>query len=64
MTIQTTHVILASGESLTAEEVMQAFLLLARAEAGFPFIGERDVHLASLMLIPELLAYNNEEEIV
>lgn len=64
MTILTTSVMLPSGESLTTEQVLAAFLLLARAEAGFPFIGEKDVHLGCLMLIPSLLEFNEEEELV
>lgn len=64
MSLLTQSVLLPSGESLTAADVLAAFLLLARAEAGFPFLGEKDVHLACLMLIPHLLEFNEEEGIV
>lgn len=63
-TFSTQRVLLPSGESLTTEEVITAFLLLAREEADFPFLGPKDVQLACLMLIPKILEINDEEEIV
>ena len=58
------NIILRSGEALTREEVMEAFLLLARAEAQFPFLTQHDIHLGCLMLIPDLLDFNEQEDVV
>ena len=62
--MKTQTIFLRSGESLTLEEVLEAFLLLARAEATFPLLTQHDVHLALLMLMPEVLEHNETEEIV
>ena len=62
--MNTQNIILRSGESLTWEEVLEAFLLLARAEAHFPILSAHDAHLGCLMLIPDLLDYNEQEQIV
>ena len=49
------QIILASGESMTREEVLRAFLMLARSEASFPTLTQQDVHLACLLLLPCVL---------
>ena len=46
------QIILPSGESMTREEVLRAFLLLAKAEASFPALSRQDTHLACLLLLP------------
>ena len=57
-------IILPSGEELTTEEVLTGLLLLARAEAAFPLMGEHDTLAALLSLIPLVLEFNNEHEII
>ncbi len=55
---------LPSGESLTSEEILTGILLLARHEAPFPVITAADAHLALLMLVPAVLEFNNDSEII
>lgn len=62
--IQATQVLLPSGESISAEEILTGLLLLAQAEAAFPIMQAQDVHLAVLLLVPQILEYNNEHEII
>ena len=59
-----TQIILRSGDSLTEAEIMEAYLLLARSKASFPLLSQHDTHLACLMLMPDLLEYNDEEGVV
>lgn len=49
------EVILPSGESLTREEILRAFILLAEAEASFPMLSTQDEHLACLLMMPAVL---------
>ena len=58
------NIILSSGDSLTREEILEAALLLARSEAEFPLLGEKDARLACLMLAHEMIAFNEEKEII
>lgn len=59
-----TQIILRSGDSLTEAEIVEAYLLLARAKASFPLLSRHDTHLACLMLMPDVLDFNDEEQIV
>jgi hypothetical protein len=60
--MQTHQIILETGESLTAVEVLHAFLLLAKAEASFPCLTQQDVHLACLLMLPKALELAEQEE--
>lgn len=53
--MQILEVILPSGESLTREEILRAFILLAEAEASFPMLSAKDEHLACLLMMPDVL---------
>ena len=57
-------IILSSGDSLTRDEILEASLLLARSEAEFPLLGEKDKRLACMLFVHEMLEFNEEKEII
>jgi|GEM_PF-5134050 len=62
--MQSLEIFLSSGESLTPDEIMEGFLLLARNEAMFPMLSEQDRQIACITLVLETLAYNDEKQII
>lgn len=62
--MQTEHIQLPSGESLDTEEIIQGFLLLARNEAPFPVVTRADIYLAISLLIPAIIEYNDDNELL
>jgi hypothetical protein len=64
MSIPTKTIQLPSGESLSAEEIVTGFLLLARDLAPFPVITQQDAHLACLMMISEVMSFNETEDLI
>lgn len=64
MTHAQQQVLLASGECLEVEEVYEALLLLARAQAEFPVITERDAQTALALLMIDALEHNAEAHII
>lgn len=43
-------VMLSSGEILTAQEILEGFMLLAKREAPFPLLGRDDLLKAAIAL--------------
>lgn len=62
--MQSLEIFLSSGESLTPDEIMEGFLLLARNEAQYPLLSEQDRQIACFTLVLNTLAYNEENRII
>lgn len=57
-----TLIILRSGESLTAGEILEGFALLAEHEATFPLLGRSDALKAAIALAFEAVDQAEEGE--
>lgn len=55
---------LPSGESLTAEEIVTGFLLLARHESATPVVTSTDALLSVLQLLPAVWEFNDAAAII
>ena len=62
--MQSPEIILSSGEALSPEEIMEGFLLLARAEASHPLLSAQDRQIACFMLVLAAIEFNSEEQII
>lgn len=58
------EVLLPSGETLTDDEVIHGFLLLARNQAPFPILSTQDAQLACMLLMLVCLGVNAEEGVI